>query len=528
MRHNRPTYISADTQAMTIAITGPTNKSLTLGLTALSSDCTTVLGGLECSETIGLAPCSNPPTNCYSADITTYDAYDSSNNTIPNDADVLSTAQDVTFTITLGQTNNIGFTLSGVPVRVDADPADSTSSGGGLSTAISLTGLGAHPFLAHAYDADGNVITGLGAPVFSITASPAPAVTLTQPPSGSRRFSVTPGLHFSQYAASVALKITASFPAGETDGCAQSGASCQVQYTMSVPEPLIEYTGLTSGSHPDWIAAGADGNVWFTEGDVDQIGKITTSGVVTEYAGLTSGSGAGGITPGADGNLWFTEGSNDQIGKITTGGVVTEYTGLTSGSHPIGITAGTDGNLWFTEADGNRIGNITTSGVVTEYTGLTSGSYPTAITAGADGNLWFTETDGTRIGKITTSGVVTEYTGLTSSSAPDAIAAGPDGSLWFTENSRNQIGKITTSGVVTEYTLLTSGSRPSGITAGADGNLWFTETNGNRIGKITTGGVVTEYTGLTSGSSPSGITAGADGSVWFTEFDGNRIGRAYP
>ena len=41
----------------------------------------------------------------------------------------------------------------------------------------------------------------------------------------------------------------------------------------------------------------------------------------------------------------------NQIGRITTAGVITEFPIPTAGSGPAGIAAGPDGNLWFTEVD---------------------------------------------------------------------------------------------------------------------------------------------------------------------------------
>ena len=96
---------------------------------------------------------------------------------------------------------------------------------------------------------------------------------------------------------------------------------------------------------------------------------------ITEFtAGITSGANLAGIAAGPDGNLWFTEYDGDRIGRITPSGVVTEFsTGISTFGGPDGITAGPDGNLWFTEFNGNRIGRITTSGTVTEFgTGITS------------------------------------------------------------------------------------------------------------------------------------------------------------
>jgi hypothetical protein len=134
-------------------------------------------------------------------------------------------------------------------------------------------------------------------------------------------------------------------------------------------------------------------------------------GAVTEFsAGITEGSSPSGIAAGPDGNLWFTEFNGNRIGRITPAGVVTEFSkGISPESRPFGITAGPDGNLWFTETNGNRIGRITPAGVVTEFSegtefsaGITPESFPDGIAAGPDGNLWFTEPPGNRIGRIGT------------------------------------------------------------------------------------------------------------------------------
>ncbi len=251
-------------------------------------------------------------------------------------------------------------------------------------------------------------------------------------------------------------------------------------------------------------------------------------------AGITPNSGPDGIAAGPDGNLWFTENAGGRIGRITPSGTITEFSaGITPNSAPDGITAGPDGNLWFTENFGGRIGRITPSGTVTEFSaGISFNSGPAGITAGPDGNLWFTEESGGQIGRITTGGTVTEFSaGITPNSGPVGITAGPDGNLWFTEESGGQIGRITTGGTVTEFsTGITFGSVPTGITPGPDGNLWFTEAGSeagpSQIGRITTGGTVTEFSaGITPNSGPAGITAGPDGNIWFTEHLGDQIGR---
>ena len=92
--------------------------------------------------------------------------------------------------------------------------------------------------------------------------------------------------------------------------------------------------------------------------------------------------------------------NGNNIGRITTAGVITEFPISTAPSFPGGITAGPDGNVWFAENYGNNIGRITTAGVITEFPVPTAASMPNRITAGPDGNLWFTEYNGNKIGKV--------------------------------------------------------------------------------------------------------------------------------
>src|ERR1700730_2684453 len=114
---------------------------------------------------------------------------------------------------------------------------------------------------------------------------------------------------------------------------------------------------------------------------------------ISEYTVPTFNSSPRGITTGPDGNLWFTEGESNKIGKITPSGSFAEFDIPTAGSQPLGITSGPDGNIWFVEFTGNKIGKITPSGTITEYPVPihVNGDNLRSITTGPDGNLWFTD-----------------------------------------------------------------------------------------------------------------------------------------
>jgi virginiamycin B lyase len=287
--------------------------------------------------------------------------------------------------------------------------------------------------------------------------------------------------------------------------------------------PITEFPVPTPGSYTQVITSGPDHNLWFTESQGNNIGRITPAGAITEFP---ASGGPTGITAGPDGNLWYAELSGNNIGRITTAGAITEFPITTAGGGPLWIVGGPDGNLWFTEVQANKIGRITPAGVVTEFAIPTANSGTEILTAGPDGNLWFTETNANLIGRITPAGVVTEFTLPIGQTGPLAITTGPDGNLWYTDVGSNQIGVMTTAGTsVNAFTIPTSGSEPLGITTGADGNLWFGEFQGGQIGQVTPAGAITEFPTPTPGSGPKDITAGPDGNIWFAETTANQIGK---
>jgi virginiamycin B lyase len=287
-------------------------------------------------------------------------------------------------------------------------------------------------------------------------------------------------------------------------------------------------------SSPSLIAAGPDGNLWFTDTGASNIGMINpTTGAVTDFTLPSTPNRSEGIAAGPDGNVWFTEyGYNDvhdnQIGMINpTTGVVTEFDQGPGITDLWGMAAGPDGNLWFTEDRSRKIGMINpTTHAISEFAVPSDGD-PEDITAGPDGNLWFTEPNLHQIGMINpATGAITEF--LIPSNSAGGITAGPDGNLWFNEyiGSTGKIGTINpTTHAITEFPIPTANATPGGITAGPDGNLWFTEPNLHQIGTINPAtGAITEFL-IPYTNSAGWITAGPDGNLWFTA-GGNVTGPA--
>jgi RHS repeat-associated protein len=314
---------------------------------------------------------------------------------------------------------------------------------------------------------------------------------------------------------SLVAEVIATNGGGST--VAMTAASSEV---VQPGEAFSAYKLSSPFECPDGVAAGPDGNMWFTDACAHQVGKITPTGETAAY-NFPSGVCLGGIAAGLEGNMWAAEECTNRLARITTTGEITEYS-LPEKSHPVQVVA-VSHYLWFTEFGTSKIGEFDTMSdkVVAEYS-LPAYSDPYGITAGPEGDLWFTEWAPSKIGKMTTGGEITEYA-IGVPRYPLGITVGPDKNMWFTEEGTSQIGKITTSGSITEYQL-PSGSVPTSIAAGPDGNLRFTEAKANKIGEITTSGQIGEYA-LPAGSDPLSITTAKDSNhMWFTEYGSDQVG----
>jgi streptogramin lyase len=264
--------------------------------------------------------------------------------------------------------------------------------------------------------------------------------------------------------------------------------------------------------------SGPDGNLWFTEGNREVVGRISPQGVITEFRTPTPLSQPSAITVGPDRNLWVTEMTANKVARITPSGAITEYGVPTASSAPRDIASGPDGALWFTEWNTATIGRVDLAGNMTEFAaGIDT---PDQIVAGPDGNLWFTGWQS--LWRISPSGTrspvaVGDFTGML------AITVDRTGNLWYAGSTADtdRVIRRDPSGRVTAFTIPGRNSFKD-IVEGPDGAMWLTQPNVNAIVRLSLNGTVTTY----SAPSPVSIAAGPDGNIWFTSgTNGNAIGR---
>jgi virginiamycin B lyase len=285
---------------------------------------------------------------------------------------------------------------------------------------------------------------------------------------------------------------------------------------------------LLLGSQPLGITLGPLGDIWFVESNAAKIGRIDADGTLTELTLPQPGGFASQIINGGNGNVYFNEPGLGQIGLVhatgnlgiveaslagasglaisgfalylANGGASVPYTSLPSfQGGGLGCTLNdgpahnftqiaTDiyGWIWMSDAGNNAIVSVTAPPGCNFLTHAlpNAGSGPKGIAASPSGDVWFTEHDGNRIGRVHyDTGLVTEYA-LPAGSEPQMIAAAPDGTLWFAEAGTNKIGRITHNGAISEYPVPTPNSHPYGVAIGSDGSVWFTEEYGAKVGHL--------------------------------------------
>lgn len=447
-------------------------------------------------------------------DTFTFTTYDETN----GQGNALSTAS-VTQQIVANTANSVSATLNGIIASLAISLSNGSPNAGAPATVtVNVSGK----------DADGNVIVGPGnynTPILLSVNDSTNSGTLqlssneVAAPGGT-----APTLTYN------GGTLNSGLPGGPTATIIASATGAANVSAKFTPTPTFYQFSIPVGTNrPQWIAAGSDGNMWFTEYPGSAVARITPAGVVTEFTVPTANAQPQMIIGASDGNLWFTEYSTSpspgtsKIAKVTTSGTFTEFSTLFAPpplDEPLGLVDRGDGNVWYVGFGSSRVGFQSISGGTAGETSVpTANAAPFGIASADDGNLYYTESATDKIGRITNLFTAQSEISLTTGTTPEQIVAGPDDNLWFTESGTSKIGRLSPSSfsVTGEFPTATANAQPTGIAVGKDGALWFTETGLDKIGRITTGGTQIEFASPVTGLALRGIAVAPDGSLWFCE-----------
>ena len=164
--------------------------------------------------------------------------------------------------------------------------------------------------------------------------------------------------------------------------------------------PGNDLSGGAGGTTIDNIAPGPKETLWFAEPGSHAIGVVNTEGKFMDQVMLKEADDPQSIAAGPEGNMWFTDASAPyMIGRINPAGEVSEFP---APSEPASIVAGPDGNMWFTQGGFGAepgVGCIVPTGQIELQHEPTLGGDPEGITVD-DGSIWFTERQAERLSQL--------------------------------------------------------------------------------------------------------------------------------
>jgi streptogramin lyase len=147
-------------------------------------------------------------------------------------------------------------------------------------------------------------------------------------------------------------------------------------------------TSFPLADDPTALAAGPDGDLWVgtDSGNIDRVG---TNGDVTTFA-IPDDADVNDLVAGSDGDLYFSLDGNNQLGRITTSGVISEFTfpanAAQNANGPIemaGLTQDSDGTIWFVDQTNPQVGSVNLSNA------LLATSNDVTVTAGTPSTATF-------------------------------------------------------------------------------------------------------------------------------------------
>ena len=312
--------------------------------------------------------------------------------------------------------------------------------------------------------------------------------------------------------------------------------------TLTFTPTVYEYA-LPAGSNPTGMTVGPDKQIWLSIGGVGTplIGHFTPVGPggslsLTQIPTPATDGGYGALylAAGSDGNIWFSDWNYAIFRGPVTATSAADFVRFSIPTNkPSGIIDGGDGNMYFDYSyfSGPASVSITsTPGPITPFDFGIGGSSGVPV-IGPDGRIWTAAGQGgccyvPYIAAVPT-GVSANHSSSTFTPGVNVngVAVGSDGNIWYSESGANQIGRIAPGATaVSQRVDLPLGVpfQPNAIVGGPDGAIYFTDNGTLKIGRVpmtaTPGSV-----GLVEYSCPSGpsgfyhIIAGPDGNVWFNE-----------
>jgi len=279
---------------------------------------------------------------------------------------------------------------------------------------------------------------------------------------------------------------------------------------------FVEYRMPDTLESPTAIAAGADGDVWFTIDRSDVIGRahngaierISTSGRNIEPLGV-------GVAP--DGSAWFTDAVGGGVARVSPAGGVSRFKLDTPIVRLGRLALAPDGSAWFAESTSYSVTQLKDGRIIRHEVESPRGG-PFGVAVASSGVVWATLQGGDQLLRINTDGRVETFDVPRRGAVPTDIAIGPDSSAWFIEARANRIGALH-DGKFAEFEVGVDNAGLSGIAVASDGSVWFGMLREASLGRLRDG-KVTIFHLPRKDARPFGVAVDPANNVWYADISG--------
>jgi putative cell wall-binding protein len=285
------------------------------------------------------------------------------------------------------------------------------------------------------------------------------------------------------------------------------------------PGPLpTEFALPNPSGQPNDVEAGADGSVWVSVFNDEQILRVDRSGTVVTTAQLTGGPSS--LATDGAGGVWSAEYAANAIAHVAADGTVTEYPIPTPNSFPAHVDVfGTQ--VLFTESATQKLGRLDiATGHIDEVDikgadtlwDVRGDSPSIFVTDVGRGGVWRLTYDGTLTGMFSAAGDISTF-----GDVEEATIGFSDG----------EIRSLNTDAPYTAKTLLSGRATVTGAQEVASGGAtWFVDSGTNTFGSVSEDRIAgPEVAVPTPDAGLSGLAATEGRYLWSVEKNVGRLVR---
>jgi virginiamycin B lyase len=180
------------------------------------------------------------------------------------------------------------------------------------------------------------------------------------------------------------------------------------------------------------LAIASDGAVWFADPTGYGMTRLK-DGVFTRYQIESARGGPYGVAAAADGAIWATLQNGNQLLRIAADGTASTFDLPRGGAVPTDIAAGSEGTVWFLQFRANRIGRFK-DGQFSDIEAGQENSGLSGIAVAPNGDVWFGMMRRASLGRLR-NGRIAIFALPRDSARPFSIAVDRDGNVWYADIS---------------------------------------------------------------------------------------------